>query len=180
MCTTDIFDFLQQRRSIRKYKDKEVEPEKIERLLEAGVLAPSAGNSQPWRFKVIENQEIIEQLIEETMSAYNATWMSKGTPKLIAVCGNHTKIVDKYGERGKDLYIIQDTAAAIQNILLTAPTLGLGTCWIGAFNEKKAEEILNLNSPLRIYSFITVGYPKEKLGPRTSRKDLSEVVSYIK
>ncbi|WP_408954685.1 nitroreductase family protein [Natroniella sp. ANB-PHB2] len=179
MCT-DIFELLQQRRSVRKYQEKEVESEKIEQLLEAAVLAPSAANFQPWRFKVIENQDIIEELRKEAMVAFNTNWMSKGTLKLIAVCADPTKTVDKYGERGENLYIIQDTAAAIQNILLKAPTLGLGTCWIGGFNEEKVEEILNLDSSLEIYAFITVGYPEEKLGPRTSRRDLSEVVSYIK
>ncbi|SJZ37471.1 nitroreductase family protein [Selenihalanaerobacter shriftii] len=175
----NILDIIGQRKSIRKYEDKKVESKKIEKLMESATLAPSAGNRQPWEFIVVEDEKVIAELIDEPMSKFNTSWMSKGVPLMIAVCGNPVESAKKYGDRGRNLYAIQDTAAAIQNIMLAAAGLGLGTCWIGAFDEVEVSELLDVKSDYRIYGLITVGYPAKE-GSRPSRKPLSEVVRYIK
>lgn len=175
----DVLESINERKSVRKYEDRPVEEEKIEKLLEAAVLAPSAGNRQPWEFVVIEDKEVMNELIEESMIKFNASWMSKGVPLMIAVCGKPEVSAEKYGARGRNLYVIQDTAAAVENILLTAAGLGLGTCWIGAFDEEKVNKILDVDSECRTYALITVGYPAKETD-HPPRKSLEEVVRYIK
>ncbi|WP_027338963.1 nitroreductase family protein [Halonatronum saccharophilum] len=175
----NIIELLKKRRSIRKYLDRPVEEEKVEKLMEAATAAPSAGNSQPWEFIVIENEGVITKLVDDTMSTFNKSWMSKGVPVLIAVCAKPVTVAKKYGDRGRNLYVIQDTAAAIENILISATAMGLGTCWIGAFDEVKASEIMDLGADLRVYGFVTLGYADGE-GKKPRQRSLSDVVRYIK
>ncbi|KXS40184.1 MULTISPECIES: nitroreductase family protein [unclassified Candidatus Frackibacter] len=174
----EILDLIKKRKSVRKYEEKEVEDEKIEKLLEAAILAPSAGNRQPWKFIVIKDEDIISKVTSDPVSRFNQGWMDNGVPLMIAVCADPKVSAKKYGDRGRTLYAIQDTAAAIQNIMLTAAGLGLGTCWIGAFDEVEVSNMLELEPGLRIYGMITVGYPAKE-SKRPSRKPLSDVVRYI-
>ncbi len=170
----DLLEVIKSRRSVRSFKGDDVSEENINKLLEAAIYAPTAGNVQPWRFIVVKNLKAKKNL---AVSALNQLWMTQA-PVIIVVCANLTRAERFYSERGRDLYCIQDTAAAVQNILLTAVSLGLGGCWVGAFSEARVAKILELPSELRPLALIPVGYPREEPQP-SSRFKLAEAVSYV-
>ena len=169
----DVLEAIRGRRSIRAFKSKKVTQETVEKLLDAASWAPSAGNIQPWEFIVIRKPEIKRALAE---AALDQTFIEEA-PVVIVVCANKNRSSQGYGIRGKTLYCLQDTAASIQNILLTAYSLGLGTCWIGAFREEEAREILKIPQGIRPVAIIPVGYPAETPPPR-NRRPISQIVHY--
>jgi len=169
----DVLEAIRGRRSIRAFKSKKVTQETVEKLLDAASWAPSAGNIQPWEFIVVRKPEIKRALAE---AALDQTFIEEA-PVVIVVCANKNRSSQGYGIRGKTLYCLQDTAASIQNILLTAYSLGLGTCWIGAFREEEAREILKIPQGIRPVAIIPVGYPAETPPPR-NRRPISQIVHY--
>ena len=164
-------DIVFQRRSIRKYQEKAIEPEKVERLLRAAMQAPSACNQQPWEFFVVENREKIEALAKVT--PYSAC--AAGAPLVLALA---------YRTEGLTVprFAHIDMAAAQQNIWLEATYLGLGGVWLGIApyeeNMKKVEEILAMPAHLKAFSLFALGYPNE----RKLRSDRFEAerVHYVK
>ncbi len=170
-----ILDLIKTRRSVRSFKkDKNVTDDQIKMLLEAAIWSPSGGNMQPWKFFVVRDGDLKKELCE---AAYNQEFILEA-PAAISICIDKATARSKYRERGLDLYCIQDTAAAVQNILLTAHSLGLATCWVGAFDEEKAAKALDLHENLRPVAIIPVGYPAEKPVP-PPRKDIGEVTEWI-
>jgi len=167
----DVFEAIGGRRSIRAFKSQDVQEDIVKKLLEAGRWAPSAGNIQPWEFVVVRKPGIKRRLVE---AALGQTFIEEAS-LVIVVCANEDRSAEGYGVRGRSLYCIQDTSAAVQNILLAAYSLGLGTCWIGAFNEDKAREVLKVPAGIRPVAIIPVGYPAESPAPR-NRRPLSQVV----
>jgi nitroreductase len=156
---SSIMDVIKGRRSIRRFKRGEkVSEEDLRKILEAATYAPSAGNRQPWEFIIVENEDTKNKLAE---AAYNQTWITEA-PIIIVVCANEERSASRYGERGRTLYCIQDTAAATQNMLLMAHSLGYGTCWVGAFNENEVRRILNIPIGVRPVAIIPIGKPDEK------------------
>ena len=129
----DVLEAIKERRSVRAFTDEKVSEEDVERLLEAARWAPSAGNTQPLELVVVKAVETKRKLSE---AALNQTLIQKA-PVVIVVCADVTRSSRGYGSRGEQLYSIQDTAAATENILLAAQELGLATCWVGAFHEKE-------------------------------------------
>ena len=158
----NTLDAINARRSIRKYLDRPVEFEKITTILDAARKAPSAGNLQDWRFIIVSERELIKQVAAYSVEQY---WIQTA-PLLIIVCAMPEKHEMYYGLRGKRLYNIQDCAASIQNILLAATDAGLGTCWIGAFEEDKVRALFGIPVDARPQAIITIGYsdetPKER------------------
>jgi len=136
----DTSEAIEGRRSVRAFKNRRVSTEIIEKLIDAARWAPSAGNVQPWEFVVVRDEEVKAQLAD----AASDQAFIKEAPVVIVVCADENRSVREYGSRGKELYCIQDTAAAVQNMLLTAYSIGLGICWVGAFREDKIGEILNV------------------------------------
>lgn len=169
----DVAEAIKGRRSIRAFKSKEVSQETVEKIVDAALRAPSAGNIQPWEFIIIRESEIKRRIAE---AALNQTFIEEA-PVVIVVCANENRSSQGYGIRGKSLYCIQDTAAAIQNLHLVAYSLGLGTCWIGAFREEEAREILKIPHGVRPVAIVPVGYPAESPSPR-SRRPITEIVHY--
>ena len=169
----ELIEAIKGRRSIRRYQDKDVEKWKIRELIDAARWAPSAGNTQTWRFYVVENKDIKHSLYLAALKQRAV----KEAPVVIVVCFDTDEMRAYYGSRGVHLYGIQDTAAAIQNLLLRAYDLGLGTCWVGAFDESEVASALNLDSHVRPVAIITVGYPAER--PLSRRKDVEEIVRFI-
>jgi nitroreductase len=153
----DVIEAMARRHSVRRFdSSRKVEEEKVEELLRCACLAPSAGNVQPWRFCVVWNREIREALARAALGQ----GFVASAPVDIVVCADLNSHASAYGRRGVELYSIQDTAAAIQNILLAATSQGLGTCWVGAFNEEAAARALNLEGNIRPLAIIPVGYPE--------------------
>jgi nitroreductase len=171
----DLFEAIRQRRSIRAYTKEDVSEEEVKKLINAARWAPSAGNIQPWEFIIVRNAETKRKL---SAAALDQTSIEEA-PVVIVVCANQKRSAWGYGQRGVTLYCLQDTAAATQNLLLAAYALGLGTCWIGAFQEDEARQALNVPMGVRPVAIIPVGNPAEKpLAP--SRRPLTEIVHYEK
>jgi nitroreductase len=167
----DVLETIKGRRSIRAFRDEEVSNGIVEILIDAARWAPSAGNIEPWEFIVVRNSETKRRLAEV---ALNQTFL-EAAPVVIVVCADESRSFRGYGARGKTLYCIQDTAAAIQNIHLVAYSLGLGTCWIGAFREEEAREILRIPVGIRPVAIIPLGYRAEVPELR-SRRSIIQMV----
>lgn len=158
----DIFECIKGRRSVRAFTSDPVREEDLKKILEAAIHAPSAGNLQSWEFVMVRDKDRKLQLAK---AALNQTFIAEA-PVVIVVCANLARSGRIYGERGRTLYCIQDTAAATQNILLTAYALGYGTCWVGAFREEDLRKILKLPSDVRPVAIIPIGRPAESPAPR--------------
>lgn len=171
----EIFECLKSRRSVREYDDKDVPDDLIGRILSAGVKAPSAGNVQPWEF-VIVRDKITKSKLKDAALGQNHVM---NAPVLIIICADEEKSGRRYGDRGKDLYCIQDTAACTQNMLLAGHALGLGMCWVGAFEEEKVAEILELPERLKPVAILTIGFPLPHQVIRKSTKIPFENLSWI-
>lgn len=167
----DFINVVQERYSVREFKDQAVEKEKILRVLEIARLAPSAVNYQPWHFIVLTDKQAIENIATET---YRGAWLRKA-PVLIVAIGDHSQSWKR--RDGKDHCDI-DLAISIDHLTLGATDLGLGTCWVCAFDAQRAKEILDLPSHLEVVALIPLGYPDEGSKPLKKRKDLEEIVSW--
>lgn len=166
----DTYEAIQERKSIRAYQDKPVPRDKIERLLEAGRLAPSAANIEPWHFIAVTNAEKRKVLSKGLFAKFLAQ-----APLAIVICG------DK--KASSDWYAV-DASLAVENIVLCAVNEGLGTCIVGSLTESDVKELLKIPSNFEVIVIIAVGYPREKLDLSRkllrlvrSRKVLPEVAS---
>lgn len=169
----DVLDAIRGRRSIREFKSNRINENDLKKILDAGRLAPSAGNCQPLELVVVKNERIKRELAN---AAFGQNFVAEA-PVVIVVCANVARTSSRYGRRGTELYYIQDTAASTQNILLAAHALGYGTCWIGAFDESAAARAINAPPQVRLVAIIPIGKPAEKPAP-TSRLPLSKIVHY--
>ena len=169
----DIIEVIRTRRSIRSFKPDPIPKEDLMKILEAAIWAPSAGNCQPWEFIVVTREDLKRSI---AFAALGQMWIAEA-PVVVVVCANISRSERRYGERGRNLYVIQDTAAAIQNMLLTAHALGYGTCWVGAFNESAVMKALNIPKGVRPIAIIPIGKPAESPLP-SSRRPLEEVLHW--
>ncbi|MCL5884190.1 MAG: nitroreductase family protein [Deltaproteobacteria bacterium] len=156
----DILDAVKGRRSIRRFKNTPLPPSFLSTLEESLLDAPSAGNLQSRRFYFVFRDETRRRIAK---AAYHQDFIQEAP--LTVVCCANLKIADHYGERGRSLYCLQDVAASIQNLMLVAYSLGLGTVWVGAFDEKEVGKILNLPEDIRPVAIVPVGYPDENPPP---------------
>ncbi|TET06618.1 MAG: nitroreductase family protein [Candidatus Thorarchaeota archaeon] len=160
------------RRSIRRFSSEPIDERHINDIVKAGFSAPSAGNRQPWRVIIVTDQDVKNQL---SNAAGGQTFIAKA-PVIFVVCGVPEESAQRYKERGKTLYVLQDTAALTLNILHAAHMLGFGACWIGAFNEEEVSKILWIPSNMRPVSMIPVGKIEGNLPEMRPRRNLSEVI----
>ncbi|MCR4403664.1 MAG: nitroreductase family protein [Firmicutes bacterium] len=154
--TKDLVEAIEQRRSVREFKPDAVPDATISRIIGCALMAPSAGNIQPWRFWVVKRPDVKAALAD---AAFGQGFV-KEAPVVVVVAVEPKRSESKYGRRGSELYCIQDTAAAIENMLLTAVAYGLGACWVGAFDEDAARRALGLPEGERPVAMIPIGYPK--------------------
>jgi len=173
--TIDIMQAIKKRVSVRRFKPDPVPRELILQLLEAAIWAPNAGNIQPWQFYVVTREDRRRCL---ATAALRQEFVASA-PVCIVVCAEPERSARHYGDRGRHLYCLQDTAAATQNILLAATALELGTCWVGAFNEDQVRACLNLPAHLRPVAIIPLGYPATETTRRTQRRPLEEVCHFM-
>jgi nitroreductase len=162
----DVFEAIEERRSIRNYEDRPVEEGKIGTLLETCRWSPSAGNRQPWEVIVVDDPETIERLAHASL---DQMWM-KTAPLILAMCINRNIAKGTYAERG-ELYALETIGMAIQNVMLAAHSMGLGSCCVGAFEEKEVSSILRCLDIIRPVALITVGYSREH-PPKPTRDDI--------
>jgi nitroreductase len=147
----DALEALYTRRSIRAYRDEPVPTDVIEKILRAGLQAPSGGNCQPWRFVVVTDREKIKEFDPQ----FRQPWVERA-PAVIVVCANPMDSWEKYG--ADDDCFILDTAAAIENMLLAIHALGLGGVWILSFSKEAVREILGIPQGWKIVSIVPFGY----------------------
>ena len=153
----NILEIIKTRRSVRDFTDQKIPERMIYVLGEALRWAPSAGNLQSRKFYFVSNQAIRNDLAQAGLRHDFVSFIARA-PLVVVACADHNS-ASRYGERGTHLYCIQDTAASVQNLLLAAHDLGLGTCWVGAFHEDKVRKILGLPDNLRPVVIVPVGYP---------------------
>lgn len=168
----NCLDKIRSRRSIRKFKSESIDEAVIKDIVKAGFSAPSGGNRQPWRVIIVKDQDVKDQLVN---AAGGQTFIAKA-PVVFVVCGVPEESAERYRERGRTLYVLQDTAALTLNILHAAHILGYGACWIGAFNEEEVSSVLRIPSDMRPVAMIPVGKIEGKLPEMRPRRDLTEVV----
>ena len=167
----NVFEAIHKRYSVRSYADRSVEPEKLARILEAARLAPSAGNRQEWRFVVVTEPQMRKQMMA---AASNQAFVGEA-PIVLAACAE----TDEHPMRCGQLCYPIDVAIALEHIALQAVEEGLGTCWIGAFNEDEVRRILNIPADVRIVELMPLGYPTTK-APAKRRLKLEEIVMWEK
>lgn len=167
-----IIDAILKRRSVRSYLDKPVEEDKLKEVLEAGRLAPSACNNQPWKLVVIKDPDTRKSLAQ---ACDNQSFVGTA-PVVIVGCitGKGFNMGGWYNSN------ILDLALALDHMTLQAASLGLGTCWIGAFNEKEVKKLLKIPESVRVAAIIILGYPKSDKVYEKDRKQLEELVSFEK
>jgi nitroreductase len=169
----DIFKVFRDRRSIRKYKNTSVEPDKLEQVLEAARLAPSWKNLQCWRFLIIDDREKRKALFETFPEGNPGTKALDTAPIVIVVCADPIAS----GVENNIEYYVADTAIAFEHLCLAAHALGLGTCWMGWFDEAAVKKALNIPTSFRVLGVTPLGYPDQEPKARP-RKALAEIAFY--
>jgi len=174
-------DLLKHRKSIRDFLDRPVERKEIMMCLEAARLAPSACNSQPWRFIVVDDKQLKNKLCDAAFSGiYSVNAFCKMAPVVGVVISEKSKFLARIGGmfRGTKYYLI-DIGIAIEHFVLQAEELGLGTCWIGWFSEGALKPILNIPQRKKIDIIIALGYyDRGKLGPEHGREPIDKTASF--
>ncbi|MFA6076054.1 MAG: nitroreductase family protein [Negativicutes bacterium] len=170
----EVLSAIKTRRSVRSYKRAKVDRSVIEQILEAASWAPSGNNLQPWKFVVITNETTISELADLTVFG---NWV-RTAPCLIAVYYDRSRVDNSIFDA--EMKHMQAIGAAIQNILLAAHSIGLGTCWIGEIlkNQDKVNELLVIPQGLKLMAVITLGYPEKT--SKSRRKPLDEsILSWV-
>jgi nitroreductase len=162
----DFFSIIQNRRSIRLFKDTPVEPEKLQKILEAANLAPSAGNLQGYEIYVITDLKQRQGLVK---AALGQEFLAQAPVDLI-FCTNPQRSAVKYGKRGRELYSIQDASIACTYAMLAAQELDLATVWVGAFQEEPVRQAASIPTEQIPVAILPIGYAAESPMPRPRRK----------
>jgi nitroreductase len=165
----NVFEAIKRRRSIRAFEDKPIGENKLLRVLEAGRLAPSAKNRQEWRYVLVRDKELRRKLAV----ACNNQYFIAEAPVVIVGCATMTDYVLTCGQPA---YTI-DLTISMDHMSLQAVEEGLGTCWIGAFQEEEVKKLLNVPPEMRVVEVMPLGYPKFQPEPKP-RMGLDEIVSY--
>jgi len=176
-----FLDLVRHRKSVRNFLDTPVEREKIMMCLEAARLAPSDSNSQPWKFIVVDDRDVKNRLCDSAFGGiYAINSFCKTAPVIIAAVSKKSKFLARIGGmfRGTQFYLI-DIGIACEHLVLEAENLGLGTCWIGWFNENAVKSVLNVPRDKKIDILIALGYySSDKLGPEHGREPIDRIASF--
>lgn len=166
----EVFEAIKKRYSCRNYKAESVPEEKLKKILETARLAPSAHNTQEWRFIVVKDAEKRKEIAEAADQGFIAE-----APVIIAAVGLNP---DDVLSSGIPDYIV-NLAIAVDHMALQATEEGLGTCWIGAFSQEEVKKVLAIPGNYKVAFLMPLGFPAEKGRPKT-RKNLDEIISYDK
>lgn len=175
----EVFEAIKKRRSIRKYKPDKIPEKDLKEILEAARLAPSAHNWQPWRF-IIVRDEVQKKLVGETALSHQLFVGDAGSI-VVAIADPGARPTTGKGARPKSYWVNRnvewfkmDVMIAIEHMVLTAESLGYGTCWIGTFEEEQVKRILDIPEEMTVVALLPIGVPNEESRPR-SIKDFSEI-----
>jgi nitroreductase len=172
----DVFEAIRVRKSVRRYKSRPVEKEKLDRVLEAGRLAPSAANKQPWHFIVVTEPSVREELVvaHQRDQFFKSTSDILNAPVVIVACVDRKKA---WVRRDGEEYWGVDVAIAMQNMVLCATEEGLGTCWIAAFSPEATRRVLGVPDDIKVVAMTSLGYPDES-PVASDRRPMQEIVHY--
>lgn len=167
----DVIKAVRERRSVRSFHERDIPGEIMDRLMDALIWAPSAGNLQSRKFYFVRDASLKKRIAS---AALNQRFIAEA-PLVVVGCTDRS-IAGRYGDRGMNLYSIQDVAASLMCMMLTAHEAGLGTVWVGAFQEAEVFEILEMPRNLRPVAIVPVGYPERipSAPPRVSKKEAVE------
>ncbi len=157
----NVLKAVKSRRSVRKYKPESIPADKLEMIFETARLAPSAGNNQPWRFVVVRKRSRKKAVAK---AANDQEFIGDAAVIMVAVCD----------PRASPRWCEKDTMIALEHMVLTATSMGYGSCWIGAFDEHTIKHLLNIPARMKVVAILPIGVPDEKPRAR-SRKDISEI-----
>jgi len=166
----DTYTAIATRKSVRAYLDKDVPEEVLSRILEAARLAPSASNRQEWRFVVVRDAKTRQRLVA---AARGQKFV--GQAAVVLACCAET---DEHRMPCGQLAYPIDVAIAVDHITLCAAVEGLGTCWIGAFDENQVKEILGIPTEIRVVALLPLGYPQDPAPVEKSRLPMDRIVKY--
>jgi nitroreductase len=173
-----FMDIVKTRFSVRKYLDKPVEREKLLQCLEAARLAPSACNAQPWRFIVVDDPGLRKKFADEVFDGLFSMKFATEAPVLVAIVTDQHSVASRAGGTVRRVnFSLLDLGIAGEHFVLQAAELGLGTCWIGWFNERAARGILGIPGGNRIACLLSVGYPADEQTGRFHRRKTIEEMS---
>ena len=165
----ETFDAIKGRRSVRKYKKEKLLRQDLEKILEAGIWAPSGSNAQPWQFFVIDNNELIKKIMVIAPGIFNLP------AAMVIVCRDMERAFSLVGELGRDVISLMDISMASQNMMVEAYDLGIGSCAVRSFGISALKTLLNFPEHISPELIIALGYPEEFL-PAPERRKLDEVV----
>jgi nitroreductase len=176
----EIFEVIKKRRSIRKYQDIPVKEDKMLKIIDAGILAPSAANGQPWRFIALRDRVLLDKVVKEALGTINQWAIT--APLIIIGCSIKSNIITHYfGEVVSGIkYHLIDMGITLEHMVLEAEDLGLSSCWIGWFNEKKIKKILDINYRWRITALLAIGYADNSYIPSPQKRIPREKILTIK
>jgi nitroreductase len=169
----DFYEAIKVRKSVRKYSNKKIEKDILDRILNATRMAPSGCNAQPWKFIVVTDSELKRKLV----FASRGQKFIADADLVIVACGNPELAFPRQGGYMNAFPI--DVAIAVEHLCLAAAVEGLGTCWIGAFDEKEVKKVMEIPDPWRVVALTPLGYPAETPLDR-GRKPVSEIVGHDK
>jgi nitroreductase len=167
----NVSQAIKSRRSIRLYQEKEVEKEKLDKVLEAARIAPSANNRQEWKFIVVKDKDTRERVAN---ASSGQTFIGQA-PIVIVACATESQSIMTCGQ---PRYTV-DVSIAMSFMILQAQEVGLGTCWIGAFNESSVKEILGIPDDIRVVAITPLGYPSQDTAARP-RKEIEQIICFDK
>jgi nitroreductase len=176
-----FIDLVKKRDSVREYSSKPVPREVIDQCLEAARLAPSACNSQPWYFIVVDDEKTKNKIVKKSMSGiYSPNKFVMTAPVIIVAITEHSTYIARMGGMLRNVkYNLIDIGIACEHLVLQAEELGLGTCWLGWFDESAVKKVLGLSKSTKVDVMISLGYPDENLPPKKRiRKSLDEMRHY--
>ena len=176
----NFLDLISKRQSCRKYADAPVPQEILERCLEAARLAPSACNSQPWRFIVVAESHLKNRLAEAAFFGLHAmNSFAKAASVLVVVVTERSKYAAQLAGSFKGIqYSLIDLGIAGEHFCLQAAEEGLGTCWLGWFNQRGVQKVLGLSRKERVDIIISVGYSKDDVFREKTRKSIGEISEF--
>jgi len=171
----DFIELALKRKSVRQFSNKPIEQEKLDKLVYAGSLTPSACNSQPWKFIVVSRPELVSEIAKCGQVAGMNQFLDTATAFIIVV-EEKAQLMPRIASLiDSQTYVKQDLGAAVYGITLEAASLDLGSCIIGSFNRPRIIELLELDPNTRLFSYIALGYPVDNSIVKKNRKDVKSI-----